>query len=211
VTDERAAVLAAVAARIDALPRPALVAVDGVSAAGKTMFADELVRLVRGPAVRISVDDFHRPAAERHARGQGPETYYHDTFDVPALRRALEGVDAGTVAVVDGIFLLRPELADVWTFSVFLECDRAVALERAIARDAALFGGRGRSASPVRIALRPRRDALPRGRGSCVARRPRRRAHRPRAAPPRRLSHSRPTGHVLHLIPDVGRADTSFT
>jgi uridine kinase len=141
VTDERAAVLAAVAARIDALPRPALVAVDGISATGKTMFADELVRLVRGPAVRISVDDFHRPAAERHARGQGPETYYHDTFDVPALRRALEGVDAGTVAVVDGIFLLRPELADVWTFSVFLECDRAVALERAIARDAALFGG----------------------------------------------------------------------
>jgi uridine kinase len=141
VTETRAAVLAAVAARIDVLPRPAVVAIDGVSAAGKTTFADELAQRARPPAIRISVDDFHRPASERYAHGQGPDTYYNDTFDLPALRRALDGVDAGAAAVVDGIFLLRPELADIWAFSVFLDVDRAVALERAIARDAALFGG----------------------------------------------------------------------
>jgi uridine kinase len=141
VSELRTAVLAAVATRIDALPRPALVGVDGVTAAGKTTFADELVALVSPPAVRISVDDFHRPEAERHARGRGPESYYHDTFDLPGVREALGRVDAQAVAIVDGVFLLRPELADLWDLTIFLAVDRAVALERAIVRDAARMNG----------------------------------------------------------------------
>jgi len=141
VSELRSAVLAAVATRIDALPRPALVGVDGVTAAGKTTFAAELVALVSPPAVRISVDDFHRPEAERHARGRGPESYYHDTFDLPGVREALGRVDAQAVAIVDGVFLLRPELADLWDLTIFLAVDRAVALERAIVRDAARMNG----------------------------------------------------------------------
>ena len=141
MSELRTAVLAAVATRIDALPRPALVGVDGVTAAGKTTFADELVALVSPPAVRISVDDFHRPEAERHARGRGPESYYHDTFDLPGVREALGRVDAQAVAIVDGVFLLRPELADLWDLTIFLAVDRAVALERAIVRDAARMNG----------------------------------------------------------------------
>jgi len=141
MTEERAAVLAAVAARIDALPRPARIAVDGVSAAGKSTFADEIAALVAPPVVRVSMDDFHRPEAERYARGRGPESYYHDTFDLPVVRDALRRVDADAVAIVDGIFLLRPELADLWGLTIFLAVDRAVALERALARDAARMGG----------------------------------------------------------------------
>jgi uridine kinase len=77
LTDTQAAVLRAVAARIVALARPALVAVDGVTAAGKRMFADDLAVLVTPPVVRVAVDDFHRPEAERRAHGEGPESYYH--------------------------------------------------------------------------------------------------------------------------------------
>jgi uridine kinase len=141
VSEQRTAVLATVARRIDALPRPALVAVDGVTAAGKTMFADELVALVSPPAVRVSVDDFHRPEAERHMRGHGPESYYNDTFDLSAVRDTLGRLDGGTVAIVDGAFPLRPELADLWDLTIFLAVDRAVALERAIVRDAARMNG----------------------------------------------------------------------
>jgi uridine kinase len=133
--------LAAVAAQVDALPRPALVAVDGVTAAGKTTFADELALSVDLPVMRVSVDDFHRPAEERHARGHGPESYYHDTFDLPALRDALGRVALDAIAIVDGVFLLRPELADLWSLTIFLAVDREVALERAIARDAGHMGG----------------------------------------------------------------------
>jgi uridine kinase len=135
LTDERAAVLRAVAARIAALARPVLVAVDGVTAAGKTMFADELAVLVMPPVVRVSVDDFHRPEAERRAHGEGPESYYHDTFDLPAVRTALSRVDAAAVAIVDGVFPLRPELAGVWSLTIFLATDREVA------RDAARMDG----------------------------------------------------------------------
>jgi uridine kinase len=174
MTEERAAVLAAVAARIDALPagRPVRVAVDGVTAAGTSTFADELVAYVRRPVVRATVDDFHRPSSERYARGHGPEAYYHDTFDLPSLRSFLldplgpdgdrryrtrsfdlrddVAVDApvhvapqDAALLLDGIFLLRPELAGIWDLSVFLTTDRTVALERAIARDASWLGGTG--------------------------------------------------------------------
>jgi uridine kinase len=141
VTGERAAVLAAVAAQIDGLARPAVVAVDGVTAAGKSTFAKELAPLVHRPAARISLDDFHRPEPERHAHGEGPESYYHHTFDLQALRAALDRRMDDEIVIVDGVFLLRPELADLWSLTIYLAADRQVALERAIARDAARLGG----------------------------------------------------------------------
>jgi uridine kinase len=140
LTDERVAVLRAVAKRIEPLPRPALIAIDGVTAAGKTRFADELATLVTGAVSRISVDDFHRPEAERRAHGDGPESYYRDAFDYDALRATLERVDTGA-AIVDGVFLQRPELAELWSLTIFLAVDREVALERALARDAERMGG----------------------------------------------------------------------
>ena len=74
------------------LPRPLLVAVDGVDGAGKTWFADELAGVLadRGrPVVRASVDDFHHPRAHRHALGRTPESVWSRHFDYPTLRREL--------------------------------------------------------------------------------------------------------------------------
>ena len=141
MTEERAAVLAAVATRIDRLQRPALVAVDGATAAGKTTFANDLVPLLAGVVVRVSIDDFHRPEAERYARGKGPESYYHDTFDLQAVHVALGRVRDDEIAIVDGVFLLRRELAGLWHLTIYLSADPQVALERAIARDAAWMDG----------------------------------------------------------------------
>lgn len=53
-------------------PHPARVAIDGPDAAGKTILADELALLIERsgrPVIRASVDGFHRPRAERIARG----------------------------------------------------------------------------------------------------------------------------------------------
>jgi uridine kinase len=128
LTAEREAVLRAVAARIEPGMR---VGVDGVSAAGKTTFADELARLV--PAARLSIDDFHNPPEIRHARGEGPDSYYEDTFDLDAFRQAVLA-STGTL-LADGIFILKPELRDLWDLSIFLTGDRDALLERAVARD----------------------------------------------------------------------------
>jgi uridine kinase len=152
--------LADVAARIAPGMR---VGIDGVSAAGKTTFADALVPHIDAPVVRASFDDFHYPRAIRYARGEGADSYYEDTFDAARFRAELlepfargEPIrpkifdhvhDApieeppvqpppGAALVVDGIWLHKPELRDAFDFTIWLAIDRQVALERAIARDA---------------------------------------------------------------------------
>jgi uridine kinase len=99
------------------------VGIDGVTAAGKTTFADKLADLLGGVA-RITIDDYHRPP---------PQTYYPDSFDFDAFRAAV--VRGPRPLVADGVFLLHPDLRDLWDLTIFLRCDRTVALERGIARD----------------------------------------------------------------------------
>jgi uridine kinase len=108
--------------RLRVLDEPWRVAIDGVTAAGKTTVADELGRQLG--AVRLSIDDFHRPP---------PHDYYPDSFDLEAFRAAVVALDSN--AVVDGVFLHHPDVRDLWHLSVFLRVDRQVALERALARD----------------------------------------------------------------------------
>jgi uridine kinase len=143
----------------------AIVAVDGIDGAGKTTFADLLAPTLDRPAVRASVDDFHRPRAERHRRGRdSPEGFYADSFDLAALtdlllepfaaggpfrRRAFDhradtrvlGADehapADAVLVLDGLFLHRPELRDRWDLSILVDTPPAVAAEWLRARDGA--------------------------------------------------------------------------
>jgi hypothetical protein len=163
--DRRAAVLAELASAVVALERGRrVVALDGVDGAGKTVLSRELTALVgrRREAHRASVDGFHRPAAQRYARGRTPETFYRDQYDHDAIRsrlvgpfrageawtRAVHDVErelvldlppepsAGpdAVLVVDGIFLHRPELADLWDLTVWLEVPFEVSIPRGNAR-----------------------------------------------------------------------------
>jgi uridine kinase len=153
-------------------PHPARVAIDGMTAAGKTSLADELVGLIerRGrPVIRASIDDFHRPAAERYRRGRySPKGYYLDGFDYSysAVRAALllplgpggsgryrpapfdssherqidepeRQAPSDAILLVDGVFLFRDELNDVWDFRVFVDIDVEDALRRGPLRDRA--------------------------------------------------------------------------
>jgi uridine kinase len=151
-----------------------LVAIDGPDAAGKTTLADELAALVADSGrhvQRVSLDGFHRPRAERLARGElSPEGYVDDSFDLPALRRdVLEPLQRGgsrvitpsrfdwrtdrpatadsvpvppdACVIVDGVFLLRGDLAPAWSASVFVFARPDVVLRRARERDADALGG----------------------------------------------------------------------
>lgn len=95
MTKARQEVLADVAARIVAVrrPHPVRVAIDGVDAAGKTTFADELGRVITQlgrPAIRASIDGFHNPQATRRRRGlMSPEGYFHDSFNHASLVEVL--------------------------------------------------------------------------------------------------------------------------
>lgn len=69
------------------------VGVDGLTAAGKTTFADELAVAVAAEGrtvLRATLDDFKRPWSESHLldRTSG-EGYYRNAFDTAAIRRLL--------------------------------------------------------------------------------------------------------------------------
>jgi uridine kinase len=171
---DRSALLTLLATRIMAisLPHPLRVALDGVDAAGKTTLADELAGHISPyrPVIRAGIDRFHHPREFRYRRGpDSPEGYYHDSFDLAALRRLLldplgpggtreiqtslfdfradaphpaAPVQAPVDAILlfDGVFLQRPELAGGWDFVIFVEVSFETVLARAVERDRDLFG-----------------------------------------------------------------------
>lgn len=129
-----------------------------------------LVQRLGRPVIRASLDGFHRPRAERLVRGaESPEGYYEDSFDYAALHSALlEPLGPGgsrryrtavfdyridapllgeegeapldAVLLLDGVFLLRPELVDSWDVRIFVSVPFEESLRRAAMRDRSLFG-----------------------------------------------------------------------
>ncbi|MBJ7340381.1 MAG: uridine kinase [Mycolicibacterium sp.] len=115
--------------------------------------------------VRVSIDDFHRPRDERYRRGRdspvgfwldsydydrfhtdvldpfgpgGSRRYRHAAHDVTAdvaVAPAARVAEPGSILLVDGIFLLRDELADAWDLAVFLDVAVAETTTRMAERD----------------------------------------------------------------------------
>lgn len=170
VGDQAAALAVCLAAVVDELTGSgrATVAFDGPDAAGKTWLADQVAAEMSVPCCRASIDGFHAPATVRRERGDlSAEGYYRDSFDYQALTRRLlapfrDGATEVETSVfdhrrdqrdseialleprgallVDGVFLLRPELRDQWTLAIYLHVSEQVTLTRARQRDLASFG-----------------------------------------------------------------------
>lgn len=124
------------------------------------------------PVIRASIDSFQRLRKVRYQRGpDSPEGYYEDGFDYAMVRSVLlaplgpQGnrryqcavFDVGTdtplptceeeaptnaILLVDGVFLLHPELEPLWDYCIFVHTDFEVALQRAVERDRLRLGSR---------------------------------------------------------------------
>lgn len=91
--------------------RPALVAIDGVDGAGKTIFSRDLATVLRSSGsdvVEVSIDGFHNPADVRYARAAVSPgiSYYEDSFDYDAFRRlVIDPIrEGGARAIIPQIF-----------------------------------------------------------------------------------------------------------
>jgi uridine kinase len=120
--------------------------------------------------IRASIDGFHNPRKIRYQEGRNsPEGYYSHSFDEKALKIALldplgpegrllyrkrvfdfktdrqitlpaETANGDEILLFDGVFLLRPELADTWDYVIFVDVSFETSLARAMCRDQHLFG-----------------------------------------------------------------------
>jgi uridine kinase len=123
------------------------------------------LRTMGNEVFRASMDHFHRPRALRYAKGRdSARGFYEDSYDYAAFRRVLLGPfrlagstgfqlrffdlkrdvpfesnwttgPADAILIVDGVFLLRPELTGIWNFSVWLEVPDDVRRDRMVERD----------------------------------------------------------------------------
>ncbi len=75
------------------LDHPLRVGVSGITASGKTTFANELqkeIHLQGGKAVRTSIDNFHNPKVVRYSQGkESAKGYYEDAHDYQAFAERL--------------------------------------------------------------------------------------------------------------------------
>ena len=184
-TPESAAV-----AILDALrsrtPGPRLVAIAGVPGSGKSTIAASVATRVPG-AVAVSMDGYHIPRSEltpdQLERRGAPDTFDPDAFrrdllrlktigggSFPAFDHAVKDPQPAAIVVpadaplvvVEGLYLLMRswDLADVFDFTVFLDCDLETALDRVAARHLEC----GLAATPeqarVRADTNDRRNAL---------------------------------------------------
>jgi len=121
------------------------------------------------PIIRVSIDKFHRPKTDRYKKGvDSPEGYYEDSFnhellvsrllqpigenkpfikeafdyrtDSPLVSKPLTA-EKNAILLMDGVFLLRPELNPYWDLRIFLHVPFEIVIERAKVRDAAYLGG----------------------------------------------------------------------
>ncbi len=138
----------------------------------------------RRPVIQASIDDFYGLWVHRHSRRfLSAEAFYAAAYDYAALHALLlgplgpggsrryrarwhdgwhEGVSDepervapdDAVLLMEGVFLLRPELNGNWDVRVFVDIDAEQSLERGVERDLTL------AAAAPRAALRAQREQV---------------------------------------------------
>ena len=138
--------------------RTTLVAIDGLTCAGKSTLAGQVVGALQDAAV-VGVDDFYRPLTAEERAMLGPKESYDRYFDwerllrdvlVPLSRHSRaryrrhdwvtnglaewHEIDPRGVVIVEGVYSTRPELRPYFDVTVYVDAPRKVRLARLLDR-----------------------------------------------------------------------------
>ena len=131
---------------------PQLIALSGPDCAGKSTLAVDVREQLNRLGVDItllSIDAFLIPRSLRTSNMSEPIGYFENAFDYAALVQTLETVrsrsssvcsNSHDIVLVEGVFLLRSELCHWWDFTIWIEVDTSVIMDRALKRDKGYFG-----------------------------------------------------------------------
>jgi len=152
---------------------PIRVGVSGVTASGKTTFANELAKELQNRGkhvIRTSIDNFHNPRSIRYRQGKDSAIgYYEDAHDYQSFKEKLliplgpdgnrhyqtisldlekdeyvnpevKTAQKDTIFVIDGTFLFKEDLRDLFDFKIFVHTDFELARKRGAKREELAFG-----------------------------------------------------------------------
>jgi uridine kinase len=88
-------------------------------------------------------------------KGHRCRTTFYDSLNDRPFPESWVTVGDRAIAIIDGVFLLRPEYAGLWDFTIWLDIDMETMVQRACARDVAWVG------SVTEVADRYRRHWIP--------------------------------------------------
>jgi uridine kinase len=127
--------------RLTARKGPILVAISGIDAAGKGTLAALLAARLRARGVRvesIGVDAWLTPLAQLELESAPGEQFYGHAIRFDEVFERVDSLrenPAPEVILLEGIFLLKRELRDLYDLSVWIECGFETAFARALARN----------------------------------------------------------------------------
>ncbi len=143
--------------KFPALNRSVIVGIDGGAGAGKTTFADWLadsLRTTKTPVSVVHVDSFYRPLGERcykHAtvsdcdwerlRDQvivplrsGRKACYQPYDWLSDGLKDRVNIDAGSIAIIEGVTAIRGELSDYYDLHIWFKCPQEIREHRILER-----------------------------------------------------------------------------
>lgn len=155
--------------RIARLQRPTIISINGAITSGKTTLSKELEQYLKGRGYAtqlVCVDDFHTPRAVRMKDGSIFH-YYEHAIDLQQLGDLLSDMkrepvnrtltlldmntdtyvnsqtyrtDMNTIIIVEGVFLHRPPIAQLFDYRIYLDVSDEEIMRRGRERDVPKFG-----------------------------------------------------------------------